>query len=490
MANVLLIDPPWYALQNIYYDNVSYGLASLAAVLRNNKHNCIIYNGEFKKIAPKSFRQGILTDYNFYLSNLNTDSQILQKNWEEILKIVDEFKPTIIGITIPTAKYAIAIKIANQLKNEFPSIFIIAGGPHPSILPRETIKERSIDIVVKGEGEVTFLELVNAIENNDKFENITGIAYKYNSVVYENEDREYIQDLDSLPPPAWDLTYRASSHQPDSFGTIFSSRGCPYRCIFCASHKIWSRKTRYMSPERVVKELKYTAGKFKTKYFRFVDDTFILDKNRVIEICAKIKDSQMNINWMCDIRANLVTFELLKIMKDAGCVRVNIGVESGNPEILKYIKKDITIEQARKAFNIVKRLKMESLAYFMLGFPNETIKQMKDTVKLMRRLRSDSSCFCIATPYPGTELYDFALQNGILPVTQDWSSFFHHSPEMLLTKSVEHRAFNALINKIQNKIDKDRIWNYRKMVIKRRLKLAVCHPLEFIKKAARKVTKI
>ncbi|MBU2102296.1 MAG: radical SAM protein [Candidatus Omnitrophota bacterium] len=480
MARVLLIDPPWYALQNVSYNKVSYGLASCAAVLRNNRHECILYNGEFGLVAEDHFKQDVITNFGLYLSNLEENSPIWKKTWHTIRTIIGDFKPDIVGITMPTAKYAIVVKITNHIKNEFSQVIIVAGGPHPTILPLETLKESSIDVVVKHEGELTFLELVNAIEKKSALENVAGIAFKCNGAIRENQNRPYIQDLDSLPFPAWDCTYQGTQHPPDSFGILFTSRGCPYQCTYCASNKIWSRKTRFMSADRVLAELIYTAQRFKASTYRIADDTFILDKNRVMEICEKIKNAQLTIQWMCDIRADLCTPEILQTMKSAGCFRVNIGVESGNPEILNYIKKNITPKQVRRAFAMVKKAKLESLAYFMIGFPNETLKQVHDTTKLMYKLKSDFSCFCIVTPYPGTELYDYASCNGILPSTGEWSNFFHHSPKMGLTKNIAYDTLIQIIKKIQVKLDSDKEKNYRRKVFKRRIGLLVSNPMEFV----------
>lgn len=487
MAKVLLIDPPWYALQNISYDKVSYGLASCAGVLRNNQHDCVIYNGEFGLVEDQPFKQDIITNFDLYLSNLEDTSLIWKKTSQNIKNIINDFKPIVVGITMPTAKYAMAVKIANYIKNEFPHITIVAGGPHPTILPLETLQEPSFDVAVKKEGEFTFLELVNAIERKETLGTIAGIAFKRDGALYENPDREYIQDLDSLPFPAWDCTYQSAKHAPDSFGTLFTSRGCPYQCIYCASNKIWSRKTRFMSVERVVAELKYTSQHFGAFNFRFADDTFTLDKKRVTEICEKIKHAGLDIRWMCDMRADSCNYEILKIMKSAGCFRVNIGVESGNPQILRYIKKSITIDQARRAFATVKKAKLESLAYFMIGFPNETLSQIHDTIKLIHRLKSDYTCVCIVTPYPGTQLYSDALGSGIIPPVHDWSLFFHHSPKMGLTKNVDYNTLLTFIKQLQEKFDRDQMRRYRKGIFKRRIKLLFFNPGVFIARVFQRI---
>jgi len=487
MANILLIDPPWYALQNLKGSKVSYGLASIAAVLKKNGHKCVIYNGELGLLKSAAKAEKVIIDFDSYRKNLEDDSFIWQETREKIKLILRDLNPSIVGITIPTAKYSIAMKIANYIKKYSPSVTIVVGGPHPTILPLETIKEPSIDIVVKGEGELTFLELVSAIENCTELNNVLGITFKSNSIVYDNLDRPYITDLDSLPFPAWDLIYEFDKHKADQFGAIFTSRGCPYKCIFCASHKIWSRKTRYMSADRVVSELQHTSSKYKTNYFRFNDDTFTLNSGRVMMICEVIKKSKINVKWECEVRANLCNYEILAIMKSAGCVKVNIGIESGNPEILKYIKKDITLKQINKAFSAIKKTGLEVMAYFMIGFPVETVRQIKDSIKLMDRLQIDHPCWSIVTPYPGTELYNEVLQSGLMPLQTDWSIFFHHSPLMVISKNINNSSFMYIISDIQKKIDKKIMRMQRMRERKRIITAAISHPVKFFSKVYKKI---
>ncbi|MDD5449062.1 MAG: radical SAM protein [Candidatus Omnitrophica bacterium] len=482
MANILFIDAPWYVLQNINSYKPSYGLASIAGVLRKGGHNCLIYNGEFGMPTVSSYDEKIIIDADLYRSNLKDDSLIWKKTWKNISQIINNFAPAIIGITIPTAKYSIAIKIANQIKKEFSNMTIVAGGPHPTIESAGIIEEASIDAAVRGEGELAFLELAEAIENGASIDNVKGIVTKSNSGTSCGPDRPHITDIDNIPFPAWDLVYNFDKHPPDSFGAVFSSRGCPYKCIFCASFKLWTRKVRYMSPERVVAELQYTSQRYKTKYFRFNDDTFILDEHRVIEICEGIKKANLKIKWECDIRADTCSYEILKIIKSAGCVKVNIGIESGSADILKRIKKNITLEDIDRAFIAIRKAGLIALAYFMVGFPFETIEQVNDTIKLMWKLRPDYSCWSIATPYPGTELYEMASQGGFLNSKPDWGGLFHHSSETYMSRHINYGMFLKLIRKIEAR---------RKMLdLRRALRSALCRPSEFYCSVQRRIQEL
>jgi len=284
MAKVLLIDPPWHALQNQDNSLASLGLAYLGAYLRKNNHECLIYNGDFGfKSDPQ--KNSILTDYDYYLKNLNPENPIIKKTFEEIESILKTFNPSYVGITIPTAKYLVAKIIAEKIKTINPKIKIIVGGPHPTCLPEKTVLEPCFDVVVRREGEIPFLNIIETLEKNSTLLYARGIVFKvYNKPVYTPE-QEYIEDLDSLPFPAWDLFYKYKEHHPDSFGALITSRGCPYNCTFCASKTIWARKTRNRSVKKIVEEIKYTNRNFNTTTFRINDDTFTLNKDRIVDFC-------------------------------------------------------------------------------------------------------------------------------------------------------------------------------------------------------------
>lgn len=476
MAKVLLIDPPWFVLQDQDNSVASIGLAYLGTYLKSKGHECLIFNGEFGfKTRPQ--KGVVLVDYPQYLSNLDSNSKLLKKTFEEMEKIIKEFKPSIVGITVPTAKYIVAVKIANKIKQINPKIKIVVGGPHPTVLPEKTLEEDCFDVVIKNEGEVSFYNVVEAIEKNKSLKNIRGISYKKDKKIFNNKDQSYIKDLDTLPFPAWDLFYRWKEFHPDSFGGILTSRGCPYDCTFCASQKIWSRKTRNRTVQNIIKEIKQTHERFKTKLFRINDDTFTLNKKRIVEFCNALIKEDIKIKWVCDTRTNHVDLELLNLMKKAGCFHINLGIESGNPEILKLIKKGINLEEVRKVFKLAKKAKISTTAYFMIGFPTETKEQVMDTIKLMEEIKPDNPCWGIVTPYPGTELYNLAKKMKVLPKKDNYSYYFHHSPDMGLSKNLTKEDINELTSEIQKRLDNI----YLKKNFKRKISHFL-HPLETSKK--------
>jgi len=212
---------------------------------------------------------------------------------------------------------------------------------------------------------------------------------------------------------------------------------------------IWTEKVRYRSPQNVISEIKQINKFFKTQHFRFEDDSFTLNKKFINNFCDSLIQEKIGIQWWCETRANLVTEDLVKKMKHAGCDEITIGAESGDEETLKKIKKGITIEQIKNSSKILKKNHMIFSAFFLIGFPWETKTEIDKTILLMKELDPQQAFFSVATPYPGTELYDICKFEGLLPEKIDWSTFFHQSPDMYLNKNLERDECNRIIKETE-----------------------------------------
>ena len=380
------------------------GLEYIAVMLEMNGHNVQIIDAEVEKLTV-----------------------------EETVKKVRHTNPDIIGFTATTPVIKRAHKISILLKEENPDLISIVGGPHPTALPIETLKEFDFfDYVVKGEGEYTITELLKSIENKREIDDIQGIAFRKEGEIIETSNRPFINPIDDLPFPARHLIDRSKyiietvHGERGRFATIQTSRGCPFKCIFC--FPVLGNKTRYRSPENVLSELKILKKKYKIDVVGFVDDTWTLNIKRAKEICDLIIGEGIDIEWGCTTRVSPIDKELLEKMKKAGCVRVNFGVESGDPEILKVTKKGITIDQAKKAFKMTKEVGMETVAYFIIGHPYETRESMKKTFELAKTLKPDVAEFSIMTPFPKTEL-DEMIKRGegnMRIVSNDWEQYAHY----------------------------------------------------------------
>jgi len=360
-------------------------------------------------------------------------------------EIVSKEKPDVVGITALTPAIDEAIKTAELVKKTDSNIPIVLGGAHGTILPEETLRGApSIDVVVRGEGEQTMLELVKALDEDRMagLNDIRGITYRSGQVIRSNPERAPILDLDSLPFPAFHLLPMDKYRLHPPFGRrlpampIITSRGCPYRCIFC-SKSVFGRKYCGNSADYVIAEIQLLIEKFGIKEIKFYDDVFTLDKKRIISLCSKLKEIDLDIAWTCETRVNLVDANLLRIMKDAGCYMIEYGIESGNQTILNNLRKDITLDQIIGAFKLTEHAGVDTAAYFMIGSPGETQDTIRDTIDFAKKIDPDFVQFSLTTPYPGTELYDLIIKEGY--VDTDWKKYMYAD-----LKSVDYPSINTV----------------------------------------------
>lgn len=380
-----------------------------------------------------------------------------KKNLGEILKKknvdVVAFTATIISIdhAIETAKY-----LKKILRKE--TLFVI-GGPHFTSLPERTMKEKCFDFGVIGEGEETFLEFINHIEKKKKdYSKIKSLVWWKNKKLIINPRRDFIKDLDKLPYPARELFPDQKNYTPMPggykrlpFGHMVTSRGCPYRCTFC-DRSVFGNMFRARSPEKVVDEIEFLIKKYKVKEVKFYDDLFTKDKERVVNICNEILKRKLDITWSCSARVDSVNFELLKIMKKAGCWQIDYGVESGNQEVLNKMRKGITLKQSEQAVWWAKRIGMKARAFIIIGMPGETKKSIRDTINFVKKLQLDVVAFYAVMIYPGNELYDIVKSEGRL-LHEDFTQFsslidvkdskLHYVPEGLTEEYIRKSISRA-----------------------------------------------
>jgi radical SAM superfamily enzyme YgiQ (UPF0313 family) len=333
----------------------------------------------------------------------------------------------IFGITSTTYTRFEAIKIAKYLKKAFSQSLIVAGGVHFMGCPKDTLDHvAEIDVIVRGEGERTIVDLINAVAKGADFAGIKGITYRRDGKILESPDQTYFENLDDIPHYdkfSWEEypEYLFGSPERVPALSILSSRGCPYHCVFCSKAGM---KYRLRSAKRVVDEMEYFMGKFDIHAFNFLDLTFTANPMHTRAVCEEIIGRKLGIRWWCESRAN-IDLGLLPLMKKAGCSALVIGVETGSPKILSQISKGITIEQV---IAIVKRcsdLGINISPYFMFSHENERMKDVKMTLDLIRRLGRfiASSSFQPTMIFPGTQLEENARHAGILPPDFSWT---HH----------------------------------------------------------------
>lgn len=486
---ILFIEPPFYRLFKDTYslDRYPLSLGYLAGTIkRETDWNVMAYNADF---VPRSewMKVAYLTGegFNNYLDNLKDVSKHV---WRETKLTIAEYRPTVVGISAKTQNFRSACLIAKLVKEIDNQIIVIVGGPHPSMVGAEVLNCSDIDICVRGEGEKTIVELLDAIENRESFDNIQGIIYRKDGQIIENAPREFIKDLDSLIFPhkyAPELLKDYNQYPITAFKSVFAIRGCPYNCYFCGSRKIWGRRIRFRSVENVMEEIKALQRRG-LKAIHFDDDTFGVNKQYIQDLCNAIIKHCPGLKWSCESHVNLVDEATIHLMKKSGCYSMQIGIESGSNEILKKIRKSFTIEKAISACKIIKKHRIKLEAFFMIGFPWETEDTLNDTILAMERTCCDVVIYSIFTPYPGTEAFELCKENGLIDDNYDISLYSHQSPANCFCINITLEKFRTLVSKIEEMVDKknslnriksivslDTIWRVKELGLKRGLNKGV-----------------
>lgn len=335
---------------------------------------------------------------------------------DELKKLLSTFSPDVIGINATTPTIAYAKKIAEICK-QTTDVVILMGGPHPTSAPEDCLSDKNVDIVIRGEGELTIKELV---QNLDNLKDVKGISYRNNGEIIHNSQMELIKDIDSLPFPARHLfnirVYKHLDAIRNPITTILTSRGCPYACTFCSSRHIFGRIFRPRQTKSVVDEIQMLVEEYGIREIHILDDAFTLDQDRAISICDEIIKRGLNkeMVWCTPngIRVNCVSKKLLEKMKEAGCYKVSFGVESGNQKILDVVKKGITLEQVRNAFKLAKEVGLETWAFFIFGLPGETKETIRNTIEFAKEIDPDVAKFHLLLPLPHTEIFDLYNKEG------------------------------------------------------------------------------
>jgi len=385
---IILINPPHPPPRDPYY-YYPMGIASIMAYLEEHAY------------SPKFL--------DFY------DSLDAEDGWKKITETLPLEKPDIVGIPVFTENRIPALNFAAVVKKLYPAAKIILGGPHPSVMYLQILQNYDVDAVVIGEGEVTFLEIVKAVEDNKSFETITGIAYKErNGKLRITKPRELMQPLDSLPMPAYHHFNLTREESPLSGIQVVFSRGCPFKCQFCSESAFWRNTFRARSVEQCVDELRYLTVQYGVRKFIVYDALISINKKRSIEFCKAIIEKEINIQWGARLRLDNVDREILQWLKKAGCIGISYGVESGSQKILNNINKKISVDQIIRGFDLTHEAGLIAEASIMVGNPGENWKTIFETDRLLKRIKPDRTYIIPTKIYPGTPLYDVARDKGLI----------------------------------------------------------------------------
>jgi anaerobic magnesium-protoporphyrin IX monomethyl ester cyclase len=336
-------------------------------------------------------------------------------------------KPHLLVMECSTPSIDYDVESARQVKKALPDTKVAFIGSHSTFFHRQILSENpQVDAIVRGEFEITVRELARTIDNDLEWSAVQGLSYRQGDVIVENPDRAPIEDLDSLPFPARHIVrssgYRAAIYSGSRCTSMVSSRGCPFHCVFCVwPNTLYGHRFRARSAENVVDEMQKVQQSGIDEVY-FDDDTFTIDRKRVMEICRLIKERGINMSWIAQARVDTVDREMLSRMKEAGCHYILFGIESGSPEMLETMKKRITLDRAREAIRLCRELGIKSQAFFLFGVPGETQQTIQQTISFAKELGASSTQFAVAIPQPGSPMYQQCVENNWL-VYDNWEDF-------------------------------------------------------------------
>lgn len=360
------------------------------------------------------------------------DLRLSGRDHTDLESTIRLFAPDIVGISALTFESDAIPWIAESVKRVNTNTPVLLGGPHATAYPEKSVQIPGVDYVVVGEGEMVAGRLIERLFEGRDVSDIKGIVYKHDNQIFSTGREDLIGDINSLPMPAYDLIpielygnfNRMSRTGSGKFMSIFSSRGCPYRCIYC--HNIFGKMFRFRSSENLFIEIKHLYDTYEIRDFEILDDIFNLDRNRLMDFCDRIIISGMKITlaFPNGMRGDILDREQLSKLRQAGTIFIAFAIETGSPRMQKLIKKNIQLEKIKKNIEIAHSLKIHPHGFFMIGFPEETLEDMKMTVDFMVSSKLHSSALFVVMPFEGTELGEIAKGMGHVPVS-DFSMGYH-----------------------------------------------------------------
>lgn len=454
IKRILLLDPPFYRFIGEDQRSVPLGVAYLAASLvAQGFYDTVIYNADFDpkqslSVSNRSYYDE-MTLFDAYLTAVTNDSHLI---YQEVISTIVDYKPDLIGISLRTAKFYSAKTIIRLCREVLGNIPIAVGGPHATANPDHALTRTDADFVIRGEGEQTVVELVKALNQGTGLENVDGVSYRrQDGIVVHNPPRSLISDLDHLPFPARDLILHSQMMAPNDFSNIFSSRGCPFACTFCDSRHTWTRKVRRHSPQHVVNEILAIKDKYGASFFSFQDDCFVTNKEHTIALCDEIRRSGLadlaktEFRWWYEIHPNVVTEEIIRKTKEANCVAVAIGAESGFQRTLESINKASSLATIRRAAKIIRDAGLHLTVFFMIGFPWETQSDIQETLNFMEELEPDGPTLSVLTPLPGSPIYKYCVERNLVQYDKDYLTLFHQRDSHFYSDLISDKQSRVII---------------------------------------------
>lgn len=408
-------------------------------------------------------------------------------NFGTVRERIESFKPDIVGVScLYSMQYKNAHKVCAVAKDACKEVITIMGGAHPTTLPRETLNDINVDFVILGEGEDSIKKLLGRIREGKDIADIDGVAFREEGNVVVKPKTKFIEDLDTIPFPARHLLPMekyfkinlphgvSSRYSPNT--PVITSRGCPANCIFCSIHCIWGYRYRARSVENIIAELKLLKNTYNIREIQFEDDNLTYDKKRAMALFGRMVEEKLNLAWTTPNGVAMWSMdkELLFKMKQSGCYRLCLAIESGDQKMLfETIRKPLNLQKVKELMKWIKAYHFETDAFFVVGFPNETKREIRNTFRFARELKADNASFYIATPYPGTELFDICKKGG------------HLDKDFCLSSLGVKRASISGKYLTREEVEKMVAWE----TLKYKLTLIVYNPLAFYRKVIKRFFK-
>ena len=464
----LLVYPPFHRLHRLKNRFFPIGLGYLAGALRTANQEVAIYNAENyddgEPLLEGRNHSETFKAFDYYQDALDDPSHYV---WREVSDVIAGYQPDVVGVTTKSCMIPAAQMISRIAKEVNPGVTVIWGGPHASICPDETIGFDNVDFVARHEGEKTVVEFIEMLESGAaKWSSIDGLVWRDDSrKVVHNKIRANMGDInDMFPDKSTDLF--PERYEPDHYGVMFTSRGCPWPCTFCDSRGVWTRRIRLLTPENIAREMRQLYDELGVRDFYFWDDTFTPYRKHSVKVFKRDdprvqREKGQPITWQATTRCDCVDDDLAALMKESGCRLLTYGVETGSPSMMAILKKGITHDKVFHAQEVMRKAGITWDAFFMIGFPDDTPEAMEETMALIRKLECRSVAISIFTPYPGLEIYERAKAYGLINKPIEWRFFSHQSPRNHFVKNIAREEFHQIAENCLTEIDRLNSRRYR-----------------------------
>jgi radical SAM superfamily enzyme YgiQ (UPF0313 family) len=448
---ILFISPPYVRFMGLANCRFPLSFGSMATMLAMNNHEVGIYDADFDKnfIGRSGNYEYTFSNHQLIVDALKSDNHYV---WKEIEEMIKGFNPHVVGITTMTNKYPMAGKIAHIVKTLNQDIRVVIGGHHASIFGERLLRDdNNIDFAVIGEGEMTFLELVNRMcESRGNFSNIRGLVYRAGKEIISTPQRELLRDLDALPIADRGLMINEGYISDNN---IMTSRGCPFHCSYCGAQVLWKRKVRRRSVSDVMKEVEYLVRLSSSPNISFWDDSFTADRRYLAELMKELKRID-GLRFSCITRLDLVDGESLSWLRGAGCASILFGIESGSDGILRSMNKRMTTDSMKRKVDLVNKSGITWLGFFMMGYPGETKENILETLRFMKELNPPYAEINVFNPLPGTTVWDDLEKQGVVKGDTDFTKYSQSSLENYFISDITDHEFKELALFMAREFDK------------------------------------